>query len=70
MDSYPDAVVWAVNLNGHNFGLVSLEALQKKLGGSSGIKGGASLHAKSSLNWADDIVAGNEALPPPEGGAD
>ena len=35
MDSYPDAVVWAVNLNGHNFGLVSLEALQRKLEGSS-----------------------------------
>ena len=40
------------------------------LEGSSAIKGGPSLHAKSSLSWADDIVVGKEASPPPEGGPD
>ena len=55
-----DVVVWAVNLNNHNFGLVHLEALQRKLDSSS----------VTRYTWADDIVAGNEALPPPEGGAD
>ena len=72
MEGFPSAVVWAVNINGHNFGLVNLKVLQRVLDDFSeteNMKEEAANAGPKVQTEDDDIVAGlgqGQALPRPK----